>query len=160
MSASAPGGCASSRTWTRPVVLGRADELTQVLLNLALNALDALPNGGTPRISTALRDPAALAGTTGEGTKAEGGAGEQRGLPVPHAALSVADDGPGIDTALRGRLFAPFATTQESGIGLGLWISQGIVEQHGGVGVLYRRSQVAGKSRCRVLATTVSGAWC
>jgi len=67
-----------------PVVLGRADELTQVLLNLVLNALDALPDGGTLRISTTLRDPAAPAGTTSEGT--EGEAGGLAGLPVPHAA--------------------------------------------------------------------------
>ena len=134
-----------------PVVLGRADELTQVLLNLALNALDALPASGTLRISTATRDPASSMSTTGGGADAEGEAtaGELVGLPVPHAALAVADDGPGIDAALRERLFKPFVTTKESGMGLGLWISRGIVEGHGGV--IAARNRAAGGAVVTVL---------
>jgi len=134
-----------------PVVRGRANELTQVLLNLVLNALDALPDGGTLRISTALRDSSSPTGTTGERTETEGdaAAGELAGLPVPHVALVVADDGPGIDAVLRGRLFEPFVTTKESGTGLGLWINRGIVEQHGGV--IDARSQVAGGAVVTVL---------
>ena len=54
------------------------------------------------------------------------------GASAGAATLEVRDDGPGVDPALRGRLFDPFATTRRDGTGLGLAISRRIVERHGG----------------------------
>ena len=74
----------------------------QVLLNLVVNAGDAMPDGG--RISVELTD-------------APGGGG---GLPGPCVCLTVADDGVGMDESTRSRIFDPFFTTKKSGTGLGL----------------------------------------
>jgi len=92
-----------------PVVRGNAAELQQVLVNLAINAQQAMPSGGTVRLGTAV---------DGEGW----------------ALLTVADDGPGIDEALRERVFEPFFTTKPDGqgTGLGLAVSARIVAAHGG----------------------------
>ena len=88
----------------------RADEnqITQVLINLAINARDEIPSGG--RITFR--------------TSAEAG----------RVLLSVADDGPGIDRAIVDKIFDPFFTTKEKGQGTGLGLSMvyGTVQRHGG----------------------------
>jgi PAS domain S-box-containing protein len=89
-----------------------SDRIRQVFLNLGLNAIDALPEGGHLRV---------------EARVTEGPGGEPSGV-----AVSFADDGPGIDDQARERLFAPFYTTKPEGLGLGLYISQRIVGEHGG----------------------------
>lgn len=87
-------------------------ELRQVFSNLILNALEATPAGG--RLSLRVK-------TTHNG-------GEQSGVQI-----TVADNGPGIPLANMTRLFEPFFSTKGTkGTGLGLWVSQGIVEKHGG----------------------------
>ena len=91
---------------TRPVLINR-QELQQVMVNLLVNALHAMPGGGTLRLST--RD-------------ADGGVVE----------LEVADSGPGLSPERLRDLFQPFATGKKDGTGLGLWISRGIVERYGG----------------------------
>jgi signal transduction histidine kinase len=82
-------------------------QFRQVSLNLMLNAMDSMPAGGT--IDVSLRGP-------GNG-----------GL-----ALTVADHGVGLPSALGERIFEPFSTTKEAGLGLGLSICKRIAEAHGG----------------------------
>ena len=98
-------------------------KIEQVLVNLALNARDAMPEGGRLVIETANAEP----GPTG----ARGGGG----LPVdPYVTLTVRDTGTGMDTHVLARVFEPFFTTKApgSGTGLGLSVVYGIVKQSGG----------------------------
>ena len=94
-------------------------QVEQVLVNLALNARDAMAGGGTLTIRTA---------------NVERGAGVRRTRPTgPFVVLSVADSGCGMDAATRARIFEPFFTTKASaGTGLGLASVYGIVAQSGG----------------------------
>ncbi|MFA4968852.1 MAG: cache domain-containing protein [Sulfuritalea sp.] len=95
---------------TRPVTVNR-NELQQVLINLIVNALQAMPEGGTLRLAS--------------GDREEGG--------VKGGFVAVGDSGPGIAPEDRERLFDPFFTTKTSdGTGLGLWVSLGLVQRYGG----------------------------
>ncbi|MDB4998201.1 MAG: Sensory box histidine kinase/response regulator [Myxococcaceae bacterium] len=91
-------------------IIGDMSQLEQVLMNLAMNARDVMPSGGTMTIRT--RD-------VGDAV-----------------VLEVTDTGPGIEPSIRGRIFEPYFSTktvgETSGMGLGLATVYGIVETHGG----------------------------
>ena len=104
-------------------IMGDPTQLHQVLLNLAVNARDAMPKGGTLTItaSNVILD-AQYAGTSPE---AQAG---------PHVLLQVTDTGVGIPPEVRERIFEPFFTTKElgKGTGIGLATVHTIVKSHGG----------------------------
>ncbi|HYG70382.1 MAG TPA: ATP-binding protein [Anaeromyxobacteraceae bacterium] len=102
-----------------PPVFADAEKLTQVLLNLVRNALEALPGTSSPQI--ALETSVAT-------LRLRSATGRRR----PLARVSVQDNGPGIAEGMAARLFTPFATSKPHGTGLGLAISRRIVEAHGG----------------------------
>ena len=107
--------------WT---VLCDRNQLENVLLNLALNARDAMPAGGTLTIST--RDVRLSAADV---------AGQEGAAPGDYVEIAVADTGAGMDETARRRAFEPFFTTKPLGQGTGLGLSQvyGFVRQSGGV---------------------------
>ncbi|MCS6913187.1 MAG: ATP-binding protein [Myxococcales bacterium] len=100
-----------------PPVRGDPEQLRQVFLNLALNALQALEAG-----------PCA----PGESPRLTISTAQRRGRNGMQVEVRFADNGPGIAPSTRKSLFIPFFTTRERGTGLGLPISQRIVEHHGG----------------------------
>jgi PAS domain S-box-containing protein len=90
-----------------PLVEASGNELEQVFLNLFLNAIDAMPQGGAMRVGTSVSDGGLL--------------------------IEVTDTGEGIDEDTRARIFEPFFTTKAGkGTGLGLAICYGLVQGHGG----------------------------
>jgi signal transduction histidine kinase len=90
-----------------PPILAHAAELLTALLNLMVNAIDAMPDGGTVTIATGARDGASW--------------------------VRVEDDGPGMPEDVRARAFEPFFTTKgREGTGLGLAMVYAIVQRHGG----------------------------
>lgn len=98
-----------------------ANQLENALLNLAVNARDAMPVGGVLRIGTA------------NGVVCDGEAGPEV-APGEHVALTVSDAGTGMSDATMARVFEPFFTTKEAGKGTGLGLSMvyGFVKQSGG----------------------------
>ena len=89
-----------------PVVRANAQKLKQALLNLVINAIDAMPDGGTLKFSTAERSG---------------------GLEI-----TISDTGKGIPTGRLQTIFEPFFSTKANGLGLGLAVCREIIEQHGG----------------------------
>ncbi|TNF26917.1 MAG: PAS domain-containing sensor histidine kinase [Deltaproteobacteria bacterium] len=93
-------------------ILGDADQLHQVLLNLCINARDAMPGGGRITLRTERR-------TLGPADV------EARGVlqPGEHVVVTVSDTGSGIPAALRSRIFEPFFTTKDRGRGTGMGLA-------------------------------------
>ena len=98
-----------------PPVVGDEGRLRQVLVNLGLNAIEAVKDGGLVRVSCRLEPPDAD----------HAGAG-------PEVAIRIDHDGTGVPPESRDRIFEPFFTTKAKGSGLGLSIVHAIVTQHGG----------------------------
>jgi two-component system sensor kinase FixL len=94
-----------------PLVLGDRSQLQQVLLNLILNAMDAMQDIPEPR-----RQISVKAAESGQGA----------------VQVSVADCGPGVNQEQAAQIFESFFTTKNDGMGLGLSIARSIIEVHGG----------------------------
>ena len=98
-----------------PLIRASADQLKQVLLNLFLNATEAMPKGGRLIVAT------------------HTGGGELDASSGDVVRIDVRDTGTGIGEEAVARIFEPFFSTKmEKGTGLGLWVSHGIVQAHGG----------------------------
>jgi len=103
------------------MVKADASQINQILLNLAVNAREAMPKGGNLSIKTAhYYIDEEYSNTHIDVT------------PGEYVAMIVSDNGVGIDKDIASKIFEPFFTTKESGTGLGLSVVYGIVKQHGG----------------------------
>jgi signal transduction histidine kinase len=91
---------------TLPPMMLDAERFKQALLNVVLNAADAMSAGGTLEVHTAVADSTAV--------------------------IDVCDDGSGVDPAVLDRVFDPFVSTKRDGVGLGLVNTKAVVESHGG----------------------------
>jgi two-component system NtrC family sensor kinase len=91
-----------------PSVLADADQMRQVVLNIILNAADAMPQGGEIHIRSLFE------------------------AKTNQVKLRISDTGPGIPVEIQDKLFEPFFTTKKTGTGLGLAIAYGIMERHKG----------------------------
>jgi len=100
-----------------PTVIGDPDQLQQVFLNLFLNAIQAMPDGGTLRLSA-----------SSKWISKEGLENEQR----QYVEVCVEDTGVGMDREVISNIFNPFFTTKNTGTGLGLMVSHGIIQDHEG----------------------------
>jgi signal transduction histidine kinase len=110
-----------------PPVLGDPAELREALTNLALNALDAMPEGGTLTLRTYQQ-------AGGSGQKAEDASLlPAAGCPLPAVVVEICDTGVGMPDEVKQRLFEPYFTTKgDRGSGLGLSVTYGIISRHGG----------------------------
>ena len=89
-----------------PHIQADPDQILRVLINLVTNGAEAMPKGGVVSIeSHALRD---------------------------YVEVSISDSGIGIEEEIMGKLFTPLFSTKNNGVGLGLYLSKGIVDAHGG----------------------------
>lgn len=106
-----------------PTIEADVSQLQQVLMNLCVNARDAMPNGGKLTVAT---NVASLAGNSRKD--------HRRRTEEQYVTLSVIDTGVGMDRETARRAFEPFFTTKEEGKGTGLGLSMvyGVVENHGG----------------------------
>lgn len=106
-----------------PPVLADATQIHQVLLNICVNARDAMPKGGMLTISTDVVPGTVLSERHHEATSEE------------YAEIRITDTGSGMDEAVRQKIFEPFFTTKGigKGTGLGLSVVYGIIESHRGI---------------------------
>ncbi|HOG45202.1 MAG TPA: PAS domain S-box protein [Anaerolineae bacterium] len=91
-----------------PRLMLARDQISQVLLNIILNAIDAMPHGGQLHLAATLQQE------------------------PPGVTLTIADTGEGMDEETLGHLFEAFFTTKSDGVGMGLYVCRNIVHDHGG----------------------------
>jgi two-component system sensor histidine kinase AtoS len=91
-----------------PEILADPMQLQQVFMNVLLNAVDAMPEGGTLIMKTYLDES------------------------IPSVRIDICDTGKGVDLSVMDKLFQPFFTTKPKGTGLGLAITRRLIEEHGG----------------------------
>ncbi|MBI4589461.1 MAG: PAS domain-containing protein [Candidatus Rokubacteria bacterium] len=103
-----------------PPILADEDRIVQVFHNLVRNAIDAMPRGGRLTLATRLSLNPLF-------TKVDLGSGMRQLVEV-----QVSDEGEGIPEALRAKIFDPFVSTKERGLGLGLALCHRIIEEHKG----------------------------
>jgi two-component system cell cycle sensor histidine kinase/response regulator CckA len=107
---------------TLPDIMADANQLHQVLMNLCVNARDAMPQGGSLRLETSLRtielDQASALGPDAR--------------PGDYVVFSVRDTGTGMPPAVQARIFEPFYTTKKTGTGLGLATVLRVTRRHHG----------------------------
>ena len=106
-----------------PPILADLSQVEQIIMNLAINARDALPGGGKIRFTTARLK-----------VREEDRPRYPEVEPGNYVAMAVTDDGIGMDADVRARIFEPFFTTKEVGKGTGLGLSMvyGFAQQSGG----------------------------
>lgn len=103
------------------IIRGDDGQIQQAILNLLINARDAIPNGGTIVVrSQAVNPDLRNAVVFGEARSGE------------FASIAIRDSGTGMTHAVQQRIFEPFFTTKEKGTGLGLSVVYGVVNSHGG----------------------------
>jgi two-component system, cell cycle sensor histidine kinase and response regulator CckA len=131
----------------RPVLIDPG-QLEQILVNLAVNARDAMPDGGTLRIDTANID-----------VDEEYAASRPELSPGPHVRLRVSDTGAGMSPETVLRAFDPFFTTKPpgQGTGLGLATVYGIIQQAGGRSQIYSEPDVGTTFTVLLPATDLTG---
>jgi two-component system sensor histidine kinase HydH len=117
---------------TLPAVSLDADRFKQALLNVIVNAADAMTAGGTLEVVT-------------------------RPGPESTIELDVCDDGVGVNPDLVDRVFDPFVSTKRDGVGLGLVNARAVVESHGGRIVLVRREPQGTRVRITLPVITAAG---
>jgi signal transduction histidine kinase len=101
-----------------PLIVATGDHLKQVFLNIIINALEAMPQGGRLEMVTRY--------VSGRGDRKKASA------DAAFVEIEFADTGVGIPAEHINNIFDPFFTTKSKGMGLGLSVSYGIVERHGG----------------------------
>jgi signal transduction histidine kinase len=123
-----------------PLVMGDPDQLQQVFLNLILNAIQAMPEGGMLRVSASSK------WISKEGLEDS---------PRRYVEIGVEDSGTGMEKTVAQGIFHPFYTTKNAGTGLGLTVSQGIVQDH--EGWIEVESEIGKGSMFRVYLPSMSG---
>jgi two-component system cell cycle sensor histidine kinase/response regulator CckA len=110
-----------------PFVLADPNQMEQVIINLAVNARDAIPNGGTIRLRSRLLNSAEDLADSVSADPTAAGSG-------PYVEIQVEDNGTGMAAEVMERVFDPFFTTKEpgKGTGLGLYIVYSILKSHRG----------------------------
>ncbi|HSR49402.1 MAG TPA: ATP-binding protein [Acidobacteriota bacterium] len=117
------------------------DQIKQVMLNVMLNSLDVMPEGGTLEVQS------------GAGAHHSDDSSSQDDANARWVYVEIRDSGPGISEDLLKRVFDPFFTTKSSGMGLGLSMSHRLVENHGGRIILRANSPSGLVSRIELPCT-------